>query len=114
MKEVRYSPALQEREKLYALARQATERLDELLGPPARRAQAEWDLGRGRQGDVVLLKLSDTGGVPADSATAVFDPGEMNNQPPFDGRLLLLWGNVLKARSDRQIRDMLDGNGQGG
>jgi hypothetical protein len=104
VKEVTYRQGLREMPRLLALAQQATETLDEILGAHASLVTAEWDSGRnGRGDDVLILTLSDWIG----SAIGIFEPREW--QDPIHLRLGLrqVWADLLRKRTHKQLQELL-------
>jgi hypothetical protein len=91
---------------LYTLAKKATELLGEVPGSNPWLVTAEWDRGEDdRSRAVVTLRLSDYTG----SVTGVFDPKELESPSQTRKRLYRLWGDLLQARSHRQLQDLLKG-----
>jgi hypothetical protein len=98
-----YSQDLERSGELYALAKQGTAHLEEVLGRSASVVRAEWDRvedARGRT--AVELRLWDGG----ESATARFAPDEMANPYHMRSRLYTMWGDLLQTHSDRQVKKL--------
>ena len=85
----------------YELLKQATQYLEEVIGPAAATAKAEWDRTTNDKGHkLYTLRLSDWTG----SVTASFTPEELKFLPYLRIRLYRLWGDLLQVRSDVQHR----------
>jgi hypothetical protein len=88
----------------YELLKQATKRLEEILGPSADSVAAEWegDVENGRP-PMYRLKLRDaTGEVGAD-----FTVDGLRVSAYVNIRLSRLWGDLLRIRSDLQHSKVL-------
>jgi hypothetical protein len=104
MKEVIYKDGIRRKPKLLALAEQATETLEDILGHNAPDISAEWDSTRNARGeDVLTLRLADWAG----SATGVFEPEEWEHSNLLKSGLRLLWDDVLRIRNHKQLQDLL-------
>lgn len=91
-----------------ALLDQATRRLEEVLGPAADRVTAEWDRAEDQKGRLVYtLRISDWTG----SATASFAPDELGSPTHMRVRLNRLWGDLLQARSHKQLEELQGAGG---
>jgi hypothetical protein len=87
----------------YVLLQQATNILEDILGPSADRVAVEWDREQDERGRLVYrLTLSDLMG----KASAVFAPEDLRSPARVRSRLLGLWGDLLQARSDAQIKKL--------
>jgi hypothetical protein len=89
---------------LLRLVQQAADRLEEVIGSSAGLVTAEWDQsddGRGRA--VVTLRLSDWTG----AVVASFAPDELEDASRLHVRLHRLWGDLLQARSHKQLQELL-------
>jgi len=87
------------------LALQATQRLEEAIGPPAPRVSATWDLDEDERGRAAItLELADA----TESAKARFEPSELardSNRTRL--RFIRLWGDVLQEKSHRLLQKLL-------
>ncbi len=112
MKEVAYRSGIREAAGLRTLAEQATKSLEEMLGRESPTVSAEWDRAEDARGqDVVTLRLSDWTG----SATAAFEPKELESPTRLERRLRRVWGELLRIRSHKLLDDLLSsGNGEEG
>ena len=98
-------------DRLFFLARRATERLEELLGSSAGLVNAEWDQGQDAHGRGVLtLRLWDWKG----SVTAVFAPSELESLSQTQSRLYRLWSELLQIRSQVQLEELTSATLEGG
>lgn len=106
---VTYTDQTRQRGEEHALLQQATNRLEEILGPSAARVKAEWERREDARGRTLYtLHLSDwTGDVKAD-----FSPDELKSANQLRYRLHRLWGDLLQVRSQKQL-DQLSGDGGG-
>src|SRR3954452_21327058 len=85
----------------YVLLQHATKRLEEVLGPSAGEVSAEWDRSQDERGRLVYtLKLSGF----AREVSATFTPDELRSPSHLRSRLLDLWGDLLQAHSDAQVK----------
>jgi hypothetical protein len=100
---VRYSEKAKQSGEGYALLQQATNRLEEVLGPSADLVSAEWDRTQDQRGRTLYtLTVSDFTG----EASASFTPEELQAPGRLRSRLLALWGDLLQARSDAQVKKL--------
>src|SRR5262245_39443002 len=82
---------------------QATEQLKEVLGESFGRVKAEWERAEDERGRTTYaLRLADLG----DEATGRFAPDELRSSERMRIRLYRLWDEVLKARNERQLREL--------
>ena len=104
MKEVIYRDGIKQMGGLLGLAQQATSSLEDVLGPSAELVTAEWDRSEDVRGrSLVLLRLSDFTG----SATATFEPWELESATHMRSRLHRLWGDLLQVRSHQQLQELI-------
>ncbi len=105
---VTYSDKARQWGEGYTLLQHATKRLEEVLGQSAGGVKAEWDRREDAQGRVVYnLRLSDwTGSVSED-----FSPDELQSGSHMRVRLHQVWGELLQARSHRQLQELM-GSGE--
>ena len=95
--------------EFFPLLRQASTRLEDLLGPSAGTTRAEWDLTPDAEGrPLYTLRVSGL----KESAAAQFAPDELADSPHLRHRLTRLWGDMLQARNHRHLREM-QGTGGG-
>jgi phosphoribosylglycinamide formyltransferase-1 len=107
---VTYSDGVKERGERYELLQQATKGLEEVLGPAAASAKAEWDRTEDPKGRTLYtLRVSDWTG----SAAASFAPEELTSATHMRVRLHHLWGDLLGARSRKQLQELMETNGAG-
>src|SRR5438105_2796284 len=105
--DVIYSDAVKKSAESYALLRQITERLEEVIGKTAEPVKAEWDRGEDGQGrPLYTLRLSDWTG----KVSASFAPEELQPSTHLRFRLYQLWGDLLQIRSHKYL-DALRGSG---
>lgn len=84
----------------YVLLQQATQSLEDILGPAAERVRVEWDREQDQQGRLVYrLTLSNVTG----RTSAMFTPAELQSPTRVRRYLLGLWGDMLQAESDAQV-----------
>ena len=89
-----------------APVQEATKRLEEVLGPSAARVNAEWERVEDERGNSSYrLRISDG----LDDATAILGPTELTVPLQLRIRLYHLWGDLLQARNDRQLRNLSRG-----
>ena len=93
-------------DKLGEKVEQANAVLAELLGPSVGTTNVEWSVQRDPAR--ITLRLSDWTG----DVLRTFKPGEFDNPWLLRSRLHRIWGDLLQARSDRQLGDLLSQSGQ--
>ena len=96
---VTYSDRSQQVGEYRALLQQATERLEDILGPSAALVNVQWDRiedSRGRS--LYRLTIKDFTG----EASTDFAPEELQNPTHMHVRLYRLWGDLLQVRSNKQ------------
>ena len=105
----KYGEKLKSAHALLAQAEKATPLLQEVLGPSADQVTAEWDLsGDGSGRPMVTLRIADwTGAVSTE-----FAPQELAQQSPLRIGLYHLWGQLLQARSEKQLQELLGTGGK--
>lgn len=99
-----YTDKAKQRGEEYPLLQQASQRLEEIVGPSADSVTAEWDRtedGRGRM--LYTLRISDWTG----SATAALAPDELRSTVNLRHRLLQLWGDLLQIRNQYQLQKLM-------
>ena len=100
---IEYAEAIAKDPALSERARRASEILAFVLGQPPELVEAEWDRLKDRKGrDLIVLRLSDGTG----SMATVFSSEELENEQLLTTRLYALWGDLLQARSGKQLRRM--------
>ena len=111
MVQVVYRDGIRQAPPLGFLVEQVNRRLEEVLGTSAHLVSAEWDRGEDSFGhEVLILRLSDSTG----SATATFDPKELEQPVQLRDRFRRLWGDLLQLRSRKQLDAVLGvGDAQG-
>jgi hypothetical protein len=98
---VTYRDKVKQRGEGDVLVRQATKRLEEVLGPSAALVSAEWDQTLDERGRIrYVLKISDFSG----EVSATFAAEELESPRQVRSRLLDLWGDFLQVRSDTQVK----------
>ncbi|MBI1917169.1 MAG: hypothetical protein HYS12_20890 [Planctomycetes bacterium] len=101
---VTYSERTRQAEELFRLAQAATDQLEQVLGPSAELVDAEWDrAGGAANGDGLALTLRDLTG----EARAFFSPCDLKNPSRVSINLHRLWGDLLQARSHKQLQELL-------
>ena len=87
------------------LLEQATQQLEDVLGPAAGGVKAEWDREEDAKGcPVYTLSLADR----EESASASFTPDELQSSHHLRYRLYSLWDDVLKLRVHRSLEKLLE------
>src|SRR5712664_1951292 len=82
---------------------QASEQLKEVLGSSADHVSAAWDRTQDNKGrPLYSLRISDSTG----EAEAKFAPDELPRPTHLRVRLYRLWGDLLQARSRRQLEEL--------
>ena len=102
-----WSGDLQANNELFALIQRANKVLEEELGRSKRLATADWRLvhdGRSRP----LLELTLTDIFTKSQVTGSFSPDEFRNDDHFSRRIHRLWGELLQARTESQIKSLLE------
>lgn len=85
------------------LLREATNRLEEVLGPSAALVSAEWSQSQDARGRAFYtLTVADFSG----RVSATFAPEELRSPSRLRSRLLDLWGDLLQAHSDAQMKKL--------
>lgn len=106
---VKYAANAQQGEEGYSLIQQATRRLEEILGPSAELATAEWDRVADKMSrSLYRLTLKDFTG----QVSTEFAPEELRNSLHMHVRLYRLWGDLLQHRSDEQHKIVQTISGQ--
>jgi hypothetical protein len=98
-----WSGDLETHKGLFAGVRKANQLLEQELGRSTAFVTAEWKLVRDRM-DRILVELTLTDVFTQSKAAERFAPDEFANEGHLAGRLHRLWGVLLQARSDGQIR----------
>jgi hypothetical protein len=94
---------LKQVDSLRHMVREATELLEEIVGNSSGIVTAQWERAEAAGGEtVVTLRLSDFLG----SVTATFEPKELRNKDHLGLRLRRVWGDLLQARSERQLKEL--------
>jgi hypothetical protein len=84
-----------------ALLQQANEQLQRVIGRFSEEVSVEWDRGQDERGRTVYtIKLSDD----TDEAAASLTPEELRESTHLRSRLRHVWGDLLEARSNRQMK----------
>ncbi len=85
------------------LLQQATKRLEEVLGASTPLVSAKWDQGADDRGRTFYtLTISDFDG----EVSAQLAADELQSPRHLRSRFLGLWGDLLQARSDKQVRKL--------
>jgi len=101
MKTIRFGDALQEFSEEFALARNASEILPEILGPSASLVEAEWGLENDLKGRALItLRLKDFTG----EVVGKFAPDELRSPSQTSFRLYRLWGDLLQVQNEMQLK----------
>jgi hypothetical protein len=101
--EVRYSEKARQPREVGALLERATQMLENVVGASAGAVRAEWDRADDLKGrPIYSLLISDFG----DSAQTRFAPDELQRPNHVNVRLHRLWGDLLEARSRRQLEEL--------
>jgi hypothetical protein len=88
----------------FALVQSATKILGEVIGHSADSVSVSWDRVRnGRGRTMYTLRISDSFG----EESASFTPAELESPSHLRSRFLSLWGDLLQARSDAQVKKLL-------
>jgi hypothetical protein len=86
----------------------ANAELQKLVGPSASQAAVEWKLTKDATGRLLLvLKLSDSTGY----AETRFEPAEFEDLRILRFKLHGIWGDLLVARSHKQLEKLLQSTG---
>ncbi len=103
---VEYSDRVKQRGEDFVLLQQATNSLEEVLGPRnADKVKAVWDRSEENQGTGrYTLWISDG----SDSATRSFDTDELTWSSYLKSRLGLLWDDILRQRGERHFQRILE------
>jgi hypothetical protein len=110
MKNVVYGEKLRQTEALLVQAQQATRLLEEILGPSAGQVTAEWDRSDDPKGRaLMMLRISDWTG----AKSTAFDPWELEQPTQLRVRLYRLWGDLLQARNEKQLQELMGTAGEG-
>jgi hypothetical protein len=93
----------------HALLAMATRLLEEAAGS-APNLKIEWDRSNDENGrPVYTLRLSDRSG----SASGGFSPEDLRDTTHLRYRLIRLWGDLLQARSHKQLQELLGAGSSG-
>jgi hypothetical protein len=99
-----FGPKLEQDARLLALAKKGSQQLEEVVGNSAPPVTAEWDRAEDARGRPLLtLRLSDSTGW----VTTTFEPDELRDAEHTWIRLHLLWGDLLRVRSKKQLEALL-------
>ena len=75
-----------------------------LTGPSRNSVSIDWDLAADARGrPILVLRLSDANG----TATATFEPEELEDESRLMSRLNHLWGDLLEIRSHMQVQRLI-------
>ena len=100
-----YTERAKQESEGYHLLQQLTKNLEEVIGPPAANLTAQWDRTNDAKGQTrYTLGITDS----ADKASTSFEPDELKSNHHMRYRLLRLYDNLLKARTDRHFRRLED------
>jgi hypothetical protein len=106
---VTYNEGVDQVSESNTLLQQATQCLEEVLGPSSGQVNVDWALTKDAKGRAVYtLRLSDQSG----SVTDQFGPDELRCGRPLRYRLNRLWGDLLQERSHQQLRRLTEGGGE--
>jgi hypothetical protein len=105
--DIRREPALAD------LVERSRSVLEGLISPFSKDAiEARWELVHAGSKPVLRLTLSDTGW-PTSVQRATFDVGELASPEQSRRRFLVIWGDLLQAKSHEQLRRLLGESGAG-
>jgi hypothetical protein len=96
---------LQANQDLFAWVQRANKTLGDELGRAKGFVTADWKVVR-NSATRPLLELTLTDVFTKSQVTEAFDPHQARNETYLGNRIHRLWGHLLEARSDRQIRQL--------
>jgi hypothetical protein len=100
---IKYTDRIKQWDDGYTLTQHATNRLAEVLGNSAAVVTGEWDSIEDERGRTLLtLRLKDHTG----QVFGKFAPEELRSPAQTSFRLYRLWGDLLQARSMKQLEGM--------
>ncbi len=105
---VTYSEGVRQWDEGFLLAQKATERLEEILGPAAEQASAEWNRIEDEEGYAVFaLRVRDSVG----EVTTRFASDELQSEDETSIGLHLLWANLLGIHNHKQLEKLMSRGG---
>jgi hypothetical protein len=105
---VTHTDRIKKTDEAYDRLQEATDLLEEAIGPSAGSANGEWDQIKNDKGHpLYTLRISDW----TDTATASFTPDELQAKTHMRVRLCRLWGNLLQTRNHRELQQLLRSRG---
>ncbi len=101
---VTYSESVRQWGEGLTLAQQGTKRLEEVLGPSAGLATAEWDRAEDDKGRALFtLRLRDFTG----EVTRRFPPDELRSSSLTSFHMYRLWGDLQQIHLQKQLDDLM-------
>jgi hypothetical protein len=105
---VTYTDRIKKTDEAYDRLHEATDLLEEAIGPSAGSANVEWDRIKDDKGRILhALRISDW----TDTATASFTPDELQAKTHMRVRLSRLWDDLLQARNHKELQQLLRSGG---